>query len=111
MVDIDRAAGDIEPVIDDIDRDAEDIELNIGDIDLFVFHQASALTLDSLERILKIPSGKSFRCLETIGNTVSASIPIALAMAEQAGRIVPGMRLLVAGFGVGLSAGTALIEV
>lgn len=85
--------------------------LEIGDIDLFVFHQASALTLDSLERILKIPRGKSFRCLETVGNTVSASIPIALDRAAEAGLIKPGMRLLVSGFGVGLSAGTALIEV
>jgi 3-oxoacyl-[acyl-carrier-protein] synthase-3 len=85
--------------------------LQIGDIDLFVFHQASELTLDSLERNLKIPRGKSFRYLETVGNTVSASIPIALAMAEKEGRLAPGMRLLIAGFGVGLSAGTALIEV
>lgn len=85
--------------------------LEIGDVDLFVFHQASALTLDSLERLLKIPTGKSFRCLDTVGNTVSASIPIALSRAAQEGRLVPGMRLLVSGFGVGLSAGSALIEI
>ncbi len=85
--------------------------LKISDIDLFVFHQASELTLDSLERNLRIPQGKSFRYLETVGNTVSASIPIALGMAENEGRLVPGMLVLIAGFGVGLSAGTALIEV
>jgi 3-oxoacyl-[acyl-carrier-protein] synthase-3 len=85
--------------------------LSIGDIDLFVFHQASALTLDSLERTLKIPDGKSYRNLETIGNTVSASIPIALTQANQEGRLVKGMRVLISGFGVGLSAGSAIIEV
>jgi 3-oxoacyl-[acyl-carrier-protein] synthase-3 len=85
--------------------------LGIGDIDLFVFHQASALTLDSLERLLKIPAGKSFRYLERIGNTVSASIPIALARARDQGLLVPGMRILIAGFGVGLSAASALVEV
>ncbi len=85
--------------------------MGIADVDLFVFHQASALTLDSLERNLKIPHGKSFRHLETVGNTVSASIPVALARAEQEGRLTAGMRVLVSGFGVGLSAGSALIDV
>lgn len=85
--------------------------LGIEDIDLFVFHQASALTLDSLERSLKIPPGKSFRYLESVGNTVSASIPIALCQAEREGRLTPGMRVLLSGFGVGLSAGTAIVEV
>ena len=85
--------------------------MGIGDVDLFVFHQASALTLDSIERLLKIPAGKSFRYLETVGNTVSASIPIALARADEQALLVPGMRLLIAGFGVGLSAASALVDV
>lgn len=85
--------------------------MQISDIDLFVFHQASELTLDSLERNLQIPRSKSYRYLETVGNTVSASIPIALAMANKEGRLTSGMRLLISGFGVGLSAGTALIDV
>jgi 3-oxoacyl-[acyl-carrier-protein] synthase-3 len=85
--------------------------LAVDDIDLFVFHQGSALTLDSLEKCLGIPSGKSFRYLESVGNTVSASIPIALAKANDQGLIAPGMRLLIAGFGVGLSAAGALIDV
>jgi 3-oxoacyl-[acyl-carrier-protein] synthase-3 len=85
--------------------------MTIGDVDMFVFHQASALTLDSLERSLKIPTGKSFRHLASVGNTVSASIPIALTKAEQEGRLTSGMRILVSGFGVGLSAGSAIIDV
>ena len=85
--------------------------LEVGDIDQFVVHQASALTLDSLERILRIPRGRSFRCMESIGNTVSASIPIALDQALRAGSVVPGMRILLSGFGVGLSAGSAIIDV
>ena len=85
--------------------------LGVGDVDLFVFHQASALTLDSLEKLLKIPPGKSFRYLESVGNTVSASIPIALAKASEQGLLTPGMHLLIAGFGVGLSAASALVKV
>ena len=85
--------------------------LRLEDIDLFVFHQASALTLDSLERTLRIPEGKSFRHLETVGNTVSASIPMTLARAEEEGRLRPGMWVLLSGFGVGLSVGSVLVKV
>lgn len=85
--------------------------MEIGDVDLFVFHQASALTLDSLEKLLRIPAGKSFRYLERVGNTVSASIPIALAKASEEGLLAPGMRALLSGFGVGLSAASVLVDV
>lgn len=85
--------------------------MSLSDVDLFIFHQASALTLDSLERRLQIPPEKTYRHLETVGNTVSASIPITLASASREGRLVEGMRILIAGFGVGLSAGSAIIDV
>lgn len=84
--------------------------LTISDIDLFIFHQASKLALDSLAALLKIEPGKEFRNLQEVGNTVSASIPIALKDAMDAGRAVPGDKILISGFGVGLSWGTALIE-
>jgi len=85
--------------------------MTVEDVDLFVFHQASALTLNSLEKRLKIPDGRSFRYLESIGNTVSSSIPFALAKAGGEGLLVPGIRLVIAGFGVGLSTASALVEV
>ncbi|MCH8275893.1 MAG: hypothetical protein IH851_14020 [Armatimonadetes bacterium] len=50
----------------------------LDDIDLFVFHQASQLALDSLTRLLKLQPRKVFQNLQYVGNTVSASIPIAL---------------------------------
>jgi 3-oxoacyl-[acyl-carrier-protein] synthase-3 len=45
-----------------------------------------------------------------VGNTVSASIPIALCDAERAGRLQPGMRVMLVGFGVGLSWGACLVN-
>jgi 3-oxoacyl-[acyl-carrier-protein] synthase-3 len=48
--------------------------------------------------------------LEECGNTVSATIPIALDAALQAGRIKAGMKVLLAGFGVGLSWGGCILE-
>ncbi len=47
---------------------------------------------------------------ESIGNTVSATIPIALKDAALQGRLRNGDKVIVAGFGVGLSWGAALIH-
>ena len=86
-------------------------KLTTEDIQLFVFHQASKMALDSLERLLHIPSHKVYRNLKNIGNTVSASIPIALKDAIQEGLLAPGDKALLSGFGLGLSWGTALIVI
>lgn len=85
-------------------------QLKIKDIDLFVFHQASALTLDSLQKSLKIPEERMFRNIHKYGNTVSSSIPLALSEAIHEGLIMKGNLVLVSGFGVGLSYGSALIQ-
>jgi 3-oxoacyl-[acyl-carrier-protein] synthase-3 len=85
-------------------------KLAVDDIDLFVFHQASKLTLDSLIKILKIDERKVFLNIENIGNTVSASIPIALRDASEKGVLSRGDVILISGFGVGLSWGTILME-
>lgn len=85
-------------------------KLNIEDIDFFGFHQASKLTLDSLFRALKIDKSKEYVNLENIGNTVSSSIPIALKQAEEQGKLKRGDLMLLSGFGVGLSWGTAIIK-
>ncbi len=85
-------------------------KLTVADIDLVVFHQASQVTLDALTRMLRIPSEKLFNNLSEVGNTVSASIPLALREAEQRGVLTQGMLVLVVGFGVGLSWGAGLIK-
>ncbi len=85
--------------------------LTVEDVDLFIFHQASALALDTLEHRLKIPPEKNFRNIADIGNVVSASIPIALEEAMSTGRVETGDLVILCGFGVGLSWGTALVRV
>jgi len=84
--------------------------LSTDDIDLFVFHQASKMALDSLAETLEINPQKTFRNLSRVGNTVSASIPIAIKDAMDSGRASVGDKLLLSGFGVGLSWGSALIR-
>lgn len=85
-------------------------QLEVNDIDLFVFHQASKLTLDSLIKSLKIDQEKVFLNLEDVGNTVSASIPIALKDAELTGKLKKGDLVLISGFGVGLSWGSIIMR-
>lgn len=80
------------------------------DISLFIFHQGSAMALAYLENALNIPKEKTYRNLARVGNTVSASIPIAVRDAQLEGLIVPGSRVLLTGFGVGFSWGACIVE-
>lgn len=83
--------------------------IGIDDIDLFVFHQASKLVLENLIRTLSLDKDKVFINIENIGNTVSATIPIALKDAENQGCLKNGDRVMLVGFGVGLSWGATII--
>jgi 3-oxoacyl-[acyl-carrier-protein] synthase-3 len=85
-------------------------QLTHDDIDVFVFHQASAMVLDSLTRALRLPPAKEFRNLDRVGNLVSASIPLALAEIRAAGRLAPPATALLCGFGAGVSWGTAIVR-
>lgn len=83
--------------------------LEIADVDLFVFHQANKYMLDFLQKKSAIPADKFYMNFSDCGNTVSASIPIALARAEAEGRLCKGMKVILVGFGVGLSWGAVLV--
>lgn len=87
----------------------KDHQLTMADIAMVFFHQASQLVLESLTHRLQIDPTKVFSNLREVGNTVSASIPIALKDAMEAERLQRGDTILLSGFGVGLSWGTALL--
>jgi 3-oxoacyl-[acyl-carrier-protein] synthase-3 len=74
-------------------------------VDWYVYHQANKYMLDYLARRSAIPAEKMIVDVETTGNTVSASIPLALERAVEAGKIRAGQRLVLVGFGVGYSWG------
>ncbi|MDD2453165.1 MAG: ketoacyl-ACP synthase III [Synergistaceae bacterium] len=84
--------------------------ISLGDVDLFVFHQATKLMLNHLREVIGIPEEKFFMNMENKGNTVSATIPMALKDASDAGLIHPGSYVMVAGFGVGYSWGATIIR-
>lgn len=85
-------------------------ELVIGDIDMFVFHQASKVVLDRVRRKLDINEAKMFRNYRDMGNTVSATIPVAMKQAQSAGILAPDMTVLIMGFGVGYSLAGCIVR-
>ena len=72
-------------------------------IDLVLLHQANRFMLDALVRKLKLDPDKVPYFFETIGNTVSSSIPFVLEQLIAEGRVGRGNRAALIGFGVGLS--------
>lgn len=85
--------------------------ISLNEVDLFVFHQANTYMLEALRKKIGIPKEKFFLFLENCGNTVSSTIPIALAEAIKSGKAKKSDKVLLAGFGVGYSWGGALIQV
>ena len=84
--------------------------LKMDDIDLFVFHQATKLILEHLRKEIGIPEEKFYTNIENKGNTVSATIPMALRDAADEGRLHPGDRVMLVGFGVGFSWGATILR-
>ena len=80
------------------------------DIDLFIFHQASAVILRQLKSKLNIPDEKWFQNIKDMGNTVSATIPIAIKQAKDNGQFKPKMNVMLMGFGVGLSVAGCIVR-
>ena len=78
--------------------------LGVEDVDLVIPHQANVRIIqNSVLKQLKIPEEKVFINLQKYGNTSTASIPIALCEAIEAGKIHPGNNLVFVGFGAGLT--------
>ncbi len=80
------------------------------DIDLFVPHQANLRIIQSAARNLKLPPEKVFVNVDRYGNTSAASIPIALSEAVDQDRLHQGDRVVVVGFGAGLSWAASVVQ-
>ena len=82
-----------------------------ADVDLVVPHQANLRIIqNSVLNQLKIPEEKVFVNLQKYGNTSTASIPIALCEAIEAGRLKPGYKVVFVGFGAGLTWAACAID-
>ncbi|SCH98757.1 3-oxoacyl-[acyl-carrier-protein] synthase 3 [uncultured Ruminococcus sp.] len=85
-------------------------ELLMDDIDYFVLHQANRRIVEAVAKRLRQPIEKFPMNLQEYGNTSSASIPILLDEMNRSGKLKKGQKLVVAGFGAGLSWGASIVE-
>ncbi len=76
----------------------------------FSLNDNPRLTLETIGKKLKVPDNKLIIDIETTGNTVSSTIPIALKNSIDQGKIKRGSILLIAGFGVGFSWGGTILK-
>ena len=88
----------------------EKSNLDISDIKYIVPHQANMRIIKDSARRLHVEMDKFFINLDKHGNTSAASIPIALSEMSDQGLLQRGDKIIVAGFGGGLTWGGALIE-
>ena len=84
--------------------------LTADDIDLFIPHQANIRIIQTLAKRLNFPMEKVVVAIDEYANTSAASIPLALCDALQEGRVKPGMRILTATFGAGLTCGAGIVK-
>lgn len=84
--------------------------LKIEDVKWIVPHQANIRIIEAAARGLKLPMDRFIVNLERYGNTSTASIPIAMVEALEKGQIQPGEKIVMVGFGGGLTWGALAAE-
>jgi 3-oxoacyl-[acyl-carrier-protein] synthase-3 len=94
--------------VDSATKSLERAKVGPEEIALFVPHQANARIMDAVAGRLAIPTERVASVIGRTGNTSSASVPIALADAADAGRLSEGDLVLFAGFGAGMTWASAV---
>lgn len=97
-------------VVPNIENLIQENEIEKESIDYFVFHQANLFMNEHIRKKLEIESNKVPYSLKTLGNTSSASIPITLINNLGIELQEKPLKLLLSGFGVGLSWGSSYIQ-
>ena len=82
----------------------------LDEVDLFVYHQANSRIIRAVGEDLGLPPERTADYLAGYGNTSAATLPIALTLAEEEGRLWPGAVVLLAAFGAGLAWGATVVE-
>lgn len=79
------------------------------EVDYYVFHQANKFMLNTIRKVCLLPKDKFYVNLENTGNTVSSTVLIGLKDCLDKGIIKKDMKVMVSGFGVGLSWGGTML--
>lgn len=87
----------------------ENAGLKVEDIDLFVLHQANLRIIESISKRLNVGMEKFPMNLPEVGNMSSAAIPVLLDELNAAGKLKRGQKLVLSGFGAGLTYGACVV--
>ena len=79
------------------------------DIDHYFIHQVSKSSCEALARDVNIPLRKVHCIIQEYGNTAAASIPLSISLAEQAGKLKKGQKIMIIGLAAGISMSISLI--
>ncbi|MCI9188735.1 MAG: ketoacyl-ACP synthase III [Lachnospiraceae bacterium] len=93
-----------------IEEALEKAGIALGDVDLFLLHQANRRIIEGISKRLGVDMARFPMNLERMGNTSSASIPLLLDELNRKGELRSGMRLVLSGFGAGLTCGACVLE-
>jgi len=85
-------------------------DCSLDEVDLFVYHQANSRIIRAVGEELGLPPEKTADYLAGYGNTSAATLPMALTLAEEEGRLPDGAVVLLAAFGAGLAWGATVVE-
>ncbi len=85
------------------------LDMEKEQVDFFLLHQANIRIIEAVIKRLGLDSEKVPTNIEYMGNTSSASLPILIDELKRAGKLCPGMKLIMAGFGAGLTWGAGYI--
>lgn len=94
-----------------IDNILDRTNLKLEDIKLIIPHQANQRIISNVAKKLNVDNDKFFVNLEKYGNTSAASIPMALCEAFESNKITKGDKVILVGFGGGLTWGSTIIEI
>ena len=100
----------VRSMADAADRALEQAGITGEAVDLLVPHQANIRIIEATAEHAHIPMERVFVNVDRFGNTSSASIPLALDEARQAGRLRPGMTVLLVAFGSGFTWGSIVLK-
>lgn len=101
----------VHAMVEVMERVLEETGVNPDDIAYFVPHQANIRIIKAAAQRFNQPLEKFQMNMHRTGNSSAASIPMALAELMESGRVKPGDKIMMAGFGGGLSAGAILFQV
>ncbi|MDQ0148152.1 beta-ketoacyl-ACP synthase III [Eubacterium multiforme] len=97
-------------MVTSINKVLENTGYILDDVDYIIPHQANLRIIDYAARKLNLESEKFYTNLNKVGNTSSASVPIALADLNKEGKLKAGDLIVLVAFGGGLTCGATLIK-